>query len=188
MKPKEHNQTVPEGYFESLPGLIMARIRKEECARELKELSPLLYSLQGENVFTVPRGYFEGLAEQIMEKRSSARVVEMIPRRRNIFRYAAAAIITGIMAISGWWIIDHSAHEKTGLAVNPNAIEYQAPEQIALNEIPADAIIKYLETTGTDADNEMLANNINAQELPSQTDYLLNDKTLETYLNQIDNN
>lgn len=173
--------SVPEGYFDALSNNILLR------CDTVSEIAG----------FTVPDGYFDGLADQILarirkeESASPTKVVAM-PRRRNILRYAAAAMVTGIMATSGWWIVNQTKDQNgEKAAVNAYIKEsrkYNSVQKIeeGIDKIPDEAIISYLEATGTDADNELLANNINEQELPSQTDYLLNEKTLDTYLNEID--
>lgn len=56
--------TVPEGYFDALPGLMMQRIRALEAvsaAAELDILSPLVASLPRQMPYKVPAGYFEEL-------------------------------------------------------------------------------------------------------------------------------
>lgn len=51
---------VPNGYFESLPELIMARVRLNglNAAEEISELSPLLAGLSRKMPFDVPGNYF----------------------------------------------------------------------------------------------------------------------------------
>ena len=43
-------------------------------------------------------------------------------------------------------------------------------------------IIKYLETTGVNADDESLASGIPEKELPNELDYLTNENTLQIFL------
>lgn len=94
-------QSVPEGYFEEL-GEDMLRLVKEfqSPARELEQLSPYLGNLKKEMPFRVPEGYFEKLPIK-----GEARVIEIdstkkIPViRRKWFRYASAAVVTGLIAI-----------------------------------------------------------------------------------------
>lgn len=184
---------VPEGYFDGLANQIITRIRKEDASAELRKLSPLLYSIQGENVFTVPRDYFNGLAENINDRLKPAAKVVKMPLGKRIVQFAAAAMISSILATSGWWISNreqgNNAEQNTAFGdVLKDSKQYKTVAQIeeGIDKISEDEIIKYLESTGTDADNELLAKNITEQELPAQTDYLLDEKTLETYLNQID--
>ena len=60
---------VPQGYFENLAGNILNKIKEQDtAAAELKDLSPVLHSMQSNNVFTTPQGYFENLAGNILNK------------------------------------------------------------------------------------------------------------------------
>ena len=47
-------------------------------------------------------------------------------------------------------------------------------------------IVKYLEKNGNVMDNELLINNTDVSELPSSTDYLTDENTLNKYLNKIE--
>ncbi len=55
--------TVPEGYFENLSASVLNKIKslQDDPAQELRALSPMLYSIQNENVFKVPESYFRNL-------------------------------------------------------------------------------------------------------------------------------
>ena len=56
-----------------------------------------------------------------------------------------------------------------------------------ISKLSDDEIIKYLETTSTASDNEALTSNIEEKELPAPQEYLQDEKTLDNYLNNIDN-
>ncbi len=78
------------------------------------------------------------------------------------------------------------------LAVSSVQTASQFKNEQQLNEAIAtlseEEIIKYLERTGNDVDNEAITINIDENELPSTKDYLLDEKTLDTYLNGTDKN
>ncbi len=124
---------VPEGYFTSLPGVILARLLTEETTSaedEIAALSPLLSGLPRISPFKVPEGYFNEVKEQEpdlsflaatgkkmpyavpenyfaqlpgrIERQVTARVIPL--NARKWFRYAAAAVITGVIALSGLMI------------------------------------------------------------------------------------
>ncbi len=62
--------TVPEGYFENLPGKVMNRIKAMDAVQaseELTFLSPVLNTISKEMPYTLPRGYFDGLEEKLMQ-------------------------------------------------------------------------------------------------------------------------
>lgn len=187
--------TVPQGYFESLADIILNKVTNEDnAAKELKELSPLLYNIQGENVFAVPQGYFESLAGNILDKvkPQPAKVVTMKSRKvTTILKYAVAAMFTGVMALSVY------KFAGTGVATPKTAL--QVPGYVAdglkiqnvdeeLSKVSDDDIIKYLQVNGSDADVAIVANTVDENELPTQDDYLTDDKALDKYLDNIDVN
>jgi hypothetical protein len=191
----ENKLAVPEGYFENLSNQILNKIKSldHHPEQELKTLSPLLYSIQNENVFTVPAGYFNNLSHDILEKvaPSQAKVIS-IRRRDPVWKMAAAAVVTGIIAVSSLMVFNRS-QSTTNNEIPVSAYIQEASRFKNENQIDAgvaslsdDEIIKYLEKTGNDADNEVLARNINERALPDQKDYLLDDKTLDSYLNNIE--
>ncbi len=171
--------TVPEGYFENLSTSILNKIKElnESAADELRKLSPMLYSIQNENVFEVPAGYFRNLENDILDKvitKPQTKVVEL-KRRDSIWKYAAAAVVTCVIGLSSLMMFNtqqSTQANKTSTAINA-----------AVANLSDEEIIKYLEKTGTDVDNEALASGIDANALPESTDYMLDEETLDTYLN-----
>ncbi|MEO7393685.1 MAG: hypothetical protein ABIU11_02020 [Chitinophagaceae bacterium] len=62
--------SVPDGYFDSLPGNLLNRIKAMEAvntAEELRYLSPLLSNVSKQMPYAVPTGYFNGLEEKLMQ-------------------------------------------------------------------------------------------------------------------------
>ena len=55
----------------------------------------LLERFGSETHFTVPEGYFEGLTERVMNR------VPKRKRRRQVWRWAAAAVLAGVVAVGG---------------------------------------------------------------------------------------
>lgn len=96
-------EDVPAGYFDGLAGLILAKIKTqqtEDAATEIRAISPMLYSIQNEHVFEVPAGYFEGLSETVLNTvNPPVKVVSMKKRTNTFFKYAVAAVFTGVMAL-----------------------------------------------------------------------------------------
>ncbi len=192
--------SVPQGYFESLAVNIFKRLesaREESAEEELRILSPMLYAIKGENVFSVPRGYFDSLAKDIVEKVNPqpAKVVTM--KRNSWFKYAAAAIVTGVIAVSSLLIFNNNSgktgeHTTAVSTVLPDYIKasFQYKNEADLNagiaKLSDDDIIKYLEENGNIMDNELLTNNTDVSEMPSQTDYLSDEDALNKYLDKID--
>ena len=189
--------SVPEGYFENLSASVLQKIRSlnETAEHELRTLSPMLYSIQNENVFEVPAGYFRNLENDILDKviqKPQAKIVQL-NKRDSVWKYAAAAIVTGVIGLSSLMMFDaqNSASSKTDESISSSiqiASQFKNEQQInaAIATLPDDDIIKYLEKTGNDIDNEVLATSVDENELPATNDYLLDDKTLNTYLDKID--
>lgn len=110
--PKQNIYTVPAGYFENLAENAMQSIRegndhltKESFGQTAKEeieiLSPMLSGLKKEMPYSVPQGYFENIAPVKQE----TKVVSIT--HRKWFRYAAAAMVIGIIAITSLLIFNN---------------------------------------------------------------------------------
>lgn len=184
----EKTADVPAGYFEGLADTILARIKNENAADELRTLSPMLCSIQNENVFEAPQGYFESLSDEVMlkVKPGQAKVVTMKRRTSTIFKYAVAAVFTGVMALGVFKFT--APPSKTGLPDYVTAgLKIENIDQ-ELAKISDDEIVKYLEASGSDVNAAIVANSVDDNQLPSEEDYLMDEKALEKYLNSININ
>ena len=87
---------IPHGYFDTLADTILGKIKAQNASDELRTLSPMLYSIQNENVFEVPQGYFNTLADEIITrvKPQQTKVVTMHRRSSTFMKYAVAAAFT----------------------------------------------------------------------------------------------
>ncbi len=185
--------TVPQGYFENLAGNILKKATQEDNSiAEIKELSPVLYNIRNKNVFTVPQGYFESLSANILDKvkPQTAKVVSMGSRRTTvILKYAVAAVFTGVMALGVFKFIDKSPAQSVAFTKDVKdgteiAKANKFDEELA--KVSDDDIIKYLQANGSDVDVAVVANTVDENELPTQDDYLTDDKALDKYLDNID--
>ncbi len=179
---------VPTGYFDGLANSILNKIKaqdNEDASTEIRALSPMLYSIQNENVFEAPRGYFTNLTEEVLDKvKPQPKVVKMQRRSSSFFKYAVAAVFTGIMALG----VFNFKGSSTNDVVLPDYVSAGLKVEnidLELAKISNDDIIKYLEESGTDVKAALVANSTDENELPSQEDYLLDEKTLDKYLNSI---
>lgn len=182
---------VPHDYFDTLADTILQRIKAktaEDAATEIRVLSPMLYSVQNENVFETPPGYFRGLSENILNKVKPRPAVIRIQRLSSFFfRYAVAAAFTGMMAL-GVFKFTSSADEKIPLPDYVTAgLQVQNVDQ-ELDKISDADIVKYLESGGTDVKAAFVANSIEKNDLPAQEEYLMDDQALDKYLNHINLN
>ena len=186
----EIGRDIPVGYFDSLAGSILNKIKAqdvEDAAAEIRTLSPMLYSIQNENVFEVPQGYFKNLTESVVNKVNPQPKVISLQRRSSTFlKYAVAAAFTGMMALGVFKFTN-----KTDVDFTITLPEY-VTAGLKVNDVDselakiADAdIVKFLEADGTDIKAAVVANSIDKNELPSEEDYLMDEKALDKYLNSI---
>lgn len=184
---------VPKGYFAGLAATILNKAQQNKnAAQELRELSPMLYSIQNENVFEVPKGYFTGLSDTILSKVQPVKVVTMRRRSTTFMKYAVAAVFTGMMALGVFKFTDTSNNYvdpavAEGLKI---ANENRFDEEFA--KVSDADIVKYLETSGSDVNAALVANTANnsvdENDLPSQADYMMDEKALDKYLDNINVN
>jgi len=98
--PKTMPYTVPAGYFEEMESTLVsvAMYGEQEATEELGNISPLLSGLKKEMPYSVPAGYFDTISAPVAETHQPAKVVSM-GGSRKWFRYAAAAVVTGVVAL-----------------------------------------------------------------------------------------
>lgn len=109
---KEMPFAVPPGYFEGLALTAIHAVNTTKDAQTAKEelatLSPLLSGLKKDMPFTVPQGYFESLADNGNKEENKPAVKIISITHRKWFRYAAAAVVVGIIAMAGFIINNKS--------------------------------------------------------------------------------
>ena len=193
----ENLQRVPPGYFDTLSNQILAKIKREEAENADEEFN-LLSSLKDKNVFKVPEGYFDNLSENIIAKidRPAAKVIPISSAKRW-WKYAAAAVVTGAIAVSSLQIFYKSPDiKKNNTAVTESAdlpdyiqssFQYKTAQQIdeGIASLSPDEIAKYLENNGNILDDEILSSDVDSNDLPSEMDYLSDENTLNKYLNSL---
>jgi len=98
---KEIPYSVPAGFFQGLSEDVLKKISEHEdhqtSKEEIETLSPLLSSLKNKNPYSTPAGYFEKLETGIEKKET--KVISIT--KRKWYRLAVAAVVIGIVAISG---------------------------------------------------------------------------------------
>jgi len=107
---KQTPYTVPAGYFDSLAETALHSVREgsdyQTAKEEIETLSPLLSGLKkqmsartshSDGPYSVPQGYFESIVEK--PSKPSVKVVSIT--HRSWFKYAAAAVVVGIIALFG---------------------------------------------------------------------------------------
>ena len=136
--------SMPAGYFDELSENAVAGAQAIEFVNgELENLSPLMTSLRNKQVYEVPAGYFEQLPEQVLtvtKAQQPAKVVS-ISFARRVIRYAAAAVVAGIIGIAGWMYLG-----KHSIKSDNAGIAGIVPEQKKqLDSVSDDVLEKYLE-------------------------------------------
>jgi len=104
---KEMPYSVPAGFFQNLSEVVLKKINDKDdqtSKKEIEALSPLLSSLKNKNPYSVPAGYFEALETKVVRKDSfgekkETKVISIT--KRGWYRIAVAAVVIGIVAISG---------------------------------------------------------------------------------------
>jgi len=103
---RQNPYSVPVGYFNSLEQKMAESIQQhpdyQTAEEELSALSPLLDGLNKKTPYFIPKDYFENLDTEISKnvtKKTGAKIVSLTSRR--LYRYAAAAVITGIILLGG---------------------------------------------------------------------------------------
>lgn len=185
--------TVPDGYFEQLPTQVMAMVKDESVTEETSFISPLVAGIGNKNVFNVPVGYFENFTVKTSEEKPVAKVIRMSPRR-NILRYAAAAVVTGFMAFSAYFLINNNKavelSAETAQVVKEGEVILKTNSfEKEMNTVSDADIVAYLESKGQDVDAALVASLTDDDKaLPEATDYLIDETTLDKMLNELELN
>src|SRR6185437_2342754 len=174
---KNEVQTVPKGYFEALSSKILLAIKKSEnvdgrtddAKDEIKNISPVLFSLKDKRTFTVPYRYFENFSDTIFTKLKpkKAKVIS-INRSARWWRYAAAVVIACIIMIGALQLFNEkSSGDKFSLA-SANApdyiklsLQYKTPQQLnnGIASLSDADIVNYLQQHGNVLDDDLISNN-----------------------------
>ena len=187
--PKDTPYQVPVGYFEGFGDRMMEVIRRhadyQTSKEELESISSLLSSLNKRPVYSVPQGYFENFKVTVEEKKRETKVVSIAGRKW--FRYASAAIVTGVIAMAGLMYfnqpkVDPLKQPQVWVEKNLNKVsteeisdfvklaeqESQAKENVAINkpddlkelmkDVSTKEIDKFLNEAGDDVVDETLLN------------------------------
>lgn len=120
---------VPAGFFETTD---LSSVTQEE------RLPEILARLNKTMPFEVPAGYFETLPE-IMLGRVAKPQAKVVSMSKRWMRYAAAAVITGIIAVSGFLYFNSK----------PTTVSVDSPEWVAkqLKDVETKELEQFIEQT-----------------------------------------
>jgi hypothetical protein len=190
----EKNSTVPTGYFDTLATSIIEKIKLQQSSKEeLLEISPLLATASKQNVQHVPDGYFEQLPQRILQQTNTdAAKVVYIKRRPALLRYAAAAVVTGLLALGVYKYANVPVNQPANsIATLDPSIEKgrnmsDAEFEQALQNVSSEAVAQYLQQHGSEADMAALADGIDENTLPGMEELLLDDNILKQFFEEAD--
>jgi hypothetical protein len=143
--------STPAGYFNEVGENAIAGAQAIDFVNiELENLSPLMQGLKRIMVYQVPAGYFVQLPGQVMKAikaQQPAKVVSMSFTRR-VLRYAAAAVVAGLIITAGWFYNNRGTGSEGGLTTQTEQLDGISDEMLQ----------KYLENqTPTPAENVIAA-------------------------------
>ena len=134
-------------YFANLADAILSKIKtehailKSDIQKELHQIEPLLTQISKTNVYRVPQGYFENFTVSVPAIKKPGRLVKM-RRSAKWFSSAAAAVITGVIAVS----IIFSVRDNSNTGVNGSN------DSQVLSTLSDSEISNYLLTTAPEPD------------------------------------
>ncbi len=180
----------PKEYFEELPENVVAGIKAVDFVNEeLENLSPLMNGLKNKRVYETPANYFDSVPEMVLNKiKQQNTLVVAFNFRKKLFRYAAAAVVIGIMAFGAWMYsakpTEINQIVKTLPALNPDSASSELVKTLSDSDLVSLAdnpVFSATETTDIALDE--LANG-DTNELLGD----LSDEVLEQYLDQQNEN
>ena len=193
-----HGNDIPVNYFNTLADTILAKIKAQEAitaADELKAISSVVAGINKTNLFEIPQEYFTNLPDAVLKTVNQQQHTKVISISSRWIKYAAAAVIIGAVALGVFKYANKPAIDISGTAVaaklepsiekGKNMDDKKFDE--TLNNLSEEDIVKYLEKNGNDGDLAMLSYSVEENDLPKLEDYLLDNTTLDNFLQEIDN-
>ena len=140
---KQLPYSIPVGYFDGLEDRMMQVVREsndyQTSGEELEAISPLLSGLKKQMPYHVPQGYFETLATDINTGSAKAETKVISLTSRKWFRYAAAAVVAGIIAMAGFTFL---GKDKVDAVTNSRAwVEKN------VKKVPTEKIEEFIQLT-----------------------------------------
>ncbi len=182
---------VPEGYFDTLGTEIMNKISGSANLQNIEgEESILLNGIKHINVYDVPAGYFESFPVLIMQNLPVQAKVISMNKRPAFYLYAVAAVLTGILGFSLMTFLDNksgngfSSSATLVAMTEANRIIKNGDFEKEMDAISDDAIVSYLKENGQDVSAALVASVTDENSLPAEDEYILDEKTLDTFLHE----
>ena len=162
---KQMPYQVPSGYFDGLAERMLQAVRTTEYKTvqdETNSISPLLGNLKKEMPFEVPAGYFDSLASTIAAKETATEAKVIAITSRSWFRYAAAAVVTGVVFLAGFLILNKQDNEaEAGMKVFSKVSRDIKP----LNDTEQDDLVDFLDAGLTGSETAQVNTETKSKEI-----------------------
>jgi len=166
---------IPAGYFDTLPEQLAVQAIASDnnmgVEEELRRLSPFMASMSREYPGKVPEGYFDLFPWEAEPGQWESEPAKVIPISRTLplRKFLAAAVMVGVLmasAISGFHIYD-SPSDFLRSGVN---LKTKAQFNTALARISDQDILDYLKSNTDVSDADLIASEVDEQQLPKIED------------------
>jgi hypothetical protein len=175
--------SVPNSYFDNISHHADVYAETAAIATTVADIGKVV-------TYTVPQGYFERLTNSILNKKDTGAKVVAIKSSPMAWRYAVAAAITVVTAISVWFVFNNNATPNTNTITA--AVEQEAKQILLSNSFDQElltvsdaAIVEFLESKGQNIEAALVASYTDVvpyNKLPDATDYILNEDVLDELL------
>ena len=183
----------PLNYFDNFSTILLQKINvlKDDATTEINRISPLLGGIDKNNVLQAPAGYFMDLPDRVLQNNKPVTKVIVMQKRSLFIRYAVAALLIGAISM----VVVKLTNKPLEINNTYATIETSITKGIkmddqkfdeTLNNLSEEDIANYLQKNGTEADLALLTSSIDERIVPTEEDYLLDEKTLEKFLHEID--
>ena len=175
--------SVPNSYFDNIS-------HKADVYAETAAIATTVADIGKVVTYTVPQGYFERLTNNILNKKDAGAKVVAIKSRPMGWRYAVAAAITAVTAVSVWFVFNNNGTPNTSTITA--AVQQEAKQILVSNSFDQElltvsdaAIVEFLESKGQNVEAALVASYTDVapdNKLPDAADYILNEDALDELL------
>lgn len=146
--------STPAGYFDEVGENAIAGAQAIDFVNiELENLSPLMQGLKRIMVYEVPAGYFDQLPGRVMKaiKAQQPAKVVSISFTRRVLRYAAAAVVAGLIITAGWFYMgNRNTRPEFDTTAQLDSISDEMLQKYLENQAPTPAETPMAATTAVD--------------------------------------
>lgn len=189
---KDNVFSVPEGYFEQLPDVIICKINGEEdCEAELQDI-PLLVSLKNSNPYSKPETAIKiplVPKTQPVQEEEKATMPKAVKKSLNWVKWAVAASVALFFTGGAAWVQFGNGQFGTQQAMVAPHLKGADKAKALLAEIPDEAIDNYIDMHAEEFDEFTLESNLHNLSSDKQVNSMENalrsvsDEEIEAYLN-----